>query len=84
MPVLPTEETAPPNLTEAVAKNPSSSTDSTASEHPAHDNEHTPGGEKASAQDMISKGPQVPKTMEEMPPKASKEEMRRRAEELNQ
>ncbi len=100
MPVHPSEEEAPTGLTEAVAKNPSSSTDSTASEHASHQNEHTPGdGVKATAQDFQSKGPQIPTSMDgsnpcerltahadgavDMPPKASKEELKARAEELN-
>ena len=45
------------------------------------DNEHTPG--KASIQDLQSKGPAIPHTMDDMPPKSSKEELRARAEELN-
>ena len=45
------------------------------------DNEHTPG--KASAQDFQSKGPAIPQSMDDFPPKASKEEIRARAEELN-
>ena len=58
MPVHPSEEVAPTGLTEKIAKDPSSSTPSTASDHEAHDNEHTPG--KASTQDIQSKGPQIP------------------------
>ncbi|MCJ1459508.1 hypothetical protein MMC28_009887 [Mycoblastus sanguinarius] len=82
MPVLPSEEEAPSGITEKVAKDPSSTTESTASEHENHDNEHTPG--KASAQDLQSKGPAIPMKMDDMPPKASKEELKARAEELNQ
>lgn len=85
MPVHPAEEEVPSGLTETVAKDPSSATESTASSHEGHDNEHTPGsGMKASAQDFQSKGPQIPMNMDDMPPKASKEELRARAEELNQ
>ena len=62
MPVHPSEEEAPTGLTEKVAKDPSSVTDTTASDHPGHQNEHTPGGAKAS--DFMSKGPQIPKSME--------------------
>lgn len=62
MPVHPSEEEAPTGLTEKIAKDPSSSTPSTASDHEAHDNEHTPG--KASTQDLQSKGPQIPMTMD--------------------
>ena len=45
-------------------------------------NEHTP--HKASAQDFQSKGPAIPQTTDDMPPKASKEELKARAAELNQ
>ena len=63
MPVHPAEEEAPTGLTEKVAKDPSSSTESTASDHEAHHNEHTPGYQTASSQDFQSKGPQIPMTM---------------------
>ena len=49
--------------------------------HGKDENEHTPG--KASAQDFQSKGPAIPQSMDDFPPKASKEETRARAEELN-
>ncbi|MCJ1374145.1 hypothetical protein MMC20_005377 [Loxospora ochrophaea] len=81
MPVHPSEEEAPSGIYEKIAKNPSSLTESTASDHTLHDNEHTPG--KASAQDFVSKGPAMPKTTEELPPKASKEELQAKAEQLN-
>lgn len=65
MPVHPSEEEAPTGLTEKVAKDPSSATDSTASDHESHRNEHTPGDTiKASAQDFQSKGPQIPMNMD--------------------
>lgn len=63
MPVHPSEEEAPAGLTEKVAKDPSSATDTTASDHPAHQNEHTPGG-TAKASDFMSKGPQIPQSMD--------------------
>ena len=44
MPVLPSEDTAPSNLTEKLAKDPSSQTESTASEAEGHANEHNPLG----------------------------------------
>ncbi|MCJ1233060.1 hypothetical protein MMC14_001014 [Varicellaria rhodocarpa] len=81
MPVHPSEENAPEGIYEKIAKDPSSATESTASNHSSHDNEHTPG--KASIQDLQSKGPAIPHTMDDMPPKSSKEELRARAEELN-
>jgi len=83
MPVHPSEEEAPSGIYEKIAKDPSSTTESTASKHEQHDNEHTPGG-KASAQDMQSKGPQIPMNMSDFPPKASKEELKKRSDELNQ
>ena len=46
------------------------------------ENEHTPG--KPSIQDLQSKGPAIPQSMDDMPPKASKEELKARAKELNQ
>ena len=68
MPHLPGEEEAPSNLTETVAKDPSSATESTASDHESHDNEHNPGsGMQASAQDFQSKGPQIPMNMSGTP-----------------
>lgn len=64
MPVHPSEEEAPMGITEKVAKDPSSATESTASDHEGHENEHTPHQSgKASAQDLQSKGPQIPMTM---------------------
>ena len=68
MPVLPGEEEAPSGLTEKIAKDPSSTTESTASDHEHHHNEHTPGsGMKASAKDFQSKGPQIPMNMDGTP-----------------
>jgi hypothetical protein len=64
MPVMPSEEEAPIGITEKVAKDPSSATESTASDHEHHENEHTPGN--ASAQDFQSKGPQIPMNMSGM------------------
>ncbi|MCJ1256052.1 hypothetical protein MMC24_003872 [Lignoscripta atroalba] len=81
MPVNQGEETAPSGIFEKVAKDPAQS-ESTASSHEAHENEHTPG--KPSVQDIQSKGPAIPQTMDDMPPKASKEELKARAKELNQ
>lgn len=57
MPVHPSEEEASSGIFEKVAKDPSSLTESTASDHESHDNEHTPL--KASAQDLQSKGPAI-------------------------
>lgn len=58
MPVHPSEEDAPSGIFEKVAKDPSSNSESTASSHKAHENEHTPG--KPAAQDLQSKGPAIP------------------------
>ena len=44
MPVLPSEDNAPSNLTETLAKDPSSQTESTASEAEGHANENNPLG----------------------------------------
>ena len=66
MPVHPSEENAPEGLTEKVAKDPSSNTESTASTHEHHHNEHTPGDIKAQASDFQSKGPQIPTNMDGM------------------
>lgn len=62
MPVHPSEEEAPSGIFEKVAKDPSSLSESTASDHEAHENEHTP--QKASTQDLQSKGPAIPLTMD--------------------
>ena len=65
MPVHPSEEEAPAGLTEKVAKDPSSTTESTASEHEGHVNEHNPLAHtreegKARISDLSNKGPQIP------------------------
>ncbi|ETN40207.1 uncharacterized protein HMPREF1541_04483 [Cyphellophora europaea CBS 101466] len=57
MPVHPTEETAPSNLTDKVAQE---SSDSTASDHPIHD--ENKGPVKATADDHKSKGPAIPES----------------------
>ncbi|KAI4140488.1 MAG: hypothetical protein LQ340_007863 [Diploschistes diacapsis] len=82
MPVHPSEETAPEGITEKVAKNPSSNTESTASEHPIHHNDHAPPEQiKATAEDyQANPGPVVP---DSMPPASSKEELKAKTEELN-
>ncbi|KAI9880752.1 MAG: hypothetical protein M1830_000641 [Pleopsidium flavum] len=82
MPVHPSEEEAPSGIFDQIAKNPSSATESTASDHALHQDDHSGGG-KATPQDLQSKGPAIPKNMNDMPPKASKEELKARAEELN-
>ena len=67
MPHHPSEEEAPTGITEKIAKDPSSATESTASDHEDHHNEHAPGAHgKASALDFQSKGPQIPMNMDGM------------------
>jgi hypothetical protein len=55
MPHLPSEENAPGGIFETIAKDPSSKSDSTASDHEVHKNEHDP----ISPQEFISKGPAI-------------------------
>lgn len=55
MPVHPSEEEAPSDIYDQVAKNPES-TESTASGHESHQTDKN----EASAQDFISKGPAIP------------------------
>ena len=55
MPVHPAEENAPSNIFDKVAKE---SNDSTASDHPLHD--ENKGPVKATAEDHKSKGPAIP------------------------
>jgi len=62
MPVHPSEEEAPSGIFDQIAKNPSSATESTASDHSLHQDEHSGGG-KATPQDFQSKGPAVPQNM---------------------
>ncbi|RMD42914.1 hypothetical protein DV735_g2193, partial [Chaetothyriales sp. CBS 134920] len=77
MPHHPSEENAPSNIFDQVAKE---SSDSTASTHPIHDAADKTDKAKASIQDFSSKGPQI---TENLPPAASKEELRAKARELN-
>ena len=96
MPVLPQEDNAGDNLTESVMKNPSSNTESKASDHPIHHNEHGTG--KAAASDFNSKGPQISDSkreesrycsfhsltsITELPEATSSQELKARAAELN-
>ena len=89
MPVLPSEDetqTGKGSITEQVAKNPSSNTPSTASDHPTHQGDRKPpsGGVKAQAQDFqATPGPVIPQDTSALEQPASKEELRARAEELN-
>ncbi|KAI9831506.1 MAG: hypothetical protein M1826_003396 [Phylliscum demangeonii] len=87
MPVLPSEEETSANITEEVAQNPSSNTESTASDHPIHQQaggSEGYDGSKARAQDFnATPGPVIPLTKEDLPPAASKDELKARAAELN-
>ena len=92
MPVLPSPsdeetQTGTGGITDQVAKNPSSKTPSTASDHPTHHGDRKPpfGGAKAQAQDFqATPGPVIPQDTSALEKPASKEELRARAEELNQ
>jgi len=79
MPHHPKEETTEGNLTDKVAKE---SKHSTASDHALHDEDHshTTSGGKAKASDHHSKGPVINQDIGEP---ASKEELKKRAAELN-
>ncbi|MCJ1364567.1 hypothetical protein MMC16_003679 [Acarospora aff. strigata] len=82
MPVHPSEEEAPSGIFDQIAKDPSSATDSTASDHPRHQGDNSEGA-KAAPRDFQSKGPAIPMSTDDMPPKASREELKARSEELN-
>ena len=100
MPVHPSEENTPSGITEKIAKDPSSTTGSTASDHPdrkclrsailvRHNlivalDENEYTPGKPSVQDLQSKGPVIPQSKDDMPPAASKEELQAKAKELNQ
>ncbi|KAF1355304.1 hypothetical protein BDV97DRAFT_101794 [Delphinella strobiligena] len=81
MPVHPKEETATGNITDQIAKE---SSDSTASTHPLHNEDHdvsSGGSAKATAQDhKATPGPVISQNIGEP---ASKEELKKRSEELN-
>ena len=59
MPVHPSEEEAPSGIFDQIAKDPSSATDSTASDHPRHQGDNSEGA-KAAPRDFQSKGPAIP------------------------
>ncbi|KAF3008811.1 hypothetical protein E8E13_010625 [Curvularia kusanoi] len=79
MPVHPAEETASGSITDKVAKE---SKDSNASDHPLHDEENqaTSGGSVAANAHKANPGPVH---ADNLPEPASKEELKKRAEELN-
>ncbi|KAF3048113.1 hypothetical protein E8E12_010459 [Didymella heteroderae] len=79
MPVHPAEETTSGSITDQVAKD---SKDSNASTHPLHDEENqaTSGGSVAANAHKANPGPVH---ADNLPEPASKEELKKRAEELN-
>ena len=79
MPVHPAEETAGGSITDKVAKE---SSDSTASSHQLHDedNQATSGGNVAANAHKANPGPVH---ADNLPEPATKEELKKRAEELN-
>ncbi|KAI9809319.1 MAG: hypothetical protein M1825_002610 [Sarcosagium campestre] len=82
MPVHKAEENTETGITEHIAKNPSSATESTASEHPSHQDDGSAG--KARAQDFnATPGPAIPQNMSDVGEPKSKEELRAKAAELN-
>lgn len=60
MPVLLSEDDAPGGIFEKVAKDPSSKSNSTASEHERHENEHTPGNHAQKILQSKGTGPAIP------------------------
>lgn len=80
MPVLPKEEEATGNLTDQIAKE---SSDSTASSHKLHqtDNNATSGGAATFEHHKANPGPVIADNLGEP---ASKEELKKRSDELNQ
>ncbi|KAI9887925.1 MAG: hypothetical protein M1823_000314 [Watsoniomyces obsoletus] len=91
MPVHPSEEetqTSTGSITEQVAKNPSSNTASTASDHPIHQGDQSGGKSNPSTQAKAEHfqsqpGPVLPQDVSAFEQPASKEELRAKAEELN-
>ena len=82
MPTHPSEEVADSGITEKVAKNPSSNTDSSASQHPDHKGDYSAG--KAQAADFqATPGPAIPQKMSDLGEPLSKEELQAKAAELN-
>lgn len=95
MPHHPSEENAPDGIFEKVAKDPSSKSESTASDDQGHKNEHTPIDPAATSAE--GPGPVIPDSeimfssrsylladvCVELPQAESKDELRARAAELN-
>ncbi|EXJ86358.1 hypothetical protein A1O3_03309 [Capronia epimyces CBS 606.96] len=76
MPQHPAEENTQSHIFDKVAKE---SSDSTASNHPLHDENKGPL-KQATSEDHRSKGPQL---SDNLPPAADKEELRAKAREMN-
>jgi len=70
-------------ITEQIAKNPSSNTESTASSHPAHNGGVTAGQKKAFEATGANPGPVVSEGVN-VQQEGTKEERRKKAEEMNQ
>ena len=84
MPVHPSEEETQSGITEVIAKNPSSNTESTASDHPIHHGHHGDDKVKAQAKDFnATPGPVIPQSADDLGEPASKDELKARAAELN-
>ncbi len=69
-------------ITEQIAKNPSSKTDSTASTHPAHNEDLTAGQKEAFQATGANPGPVVSQDVN-VQQEGTKEERRKKAEEMN-
>jgi len=69
-------------ITEQIAKNPSSNTESTASSHPNHDDDLTAGQKEAFRASSANPGPVISHVNVQQ--EGSKEERRKKAEEMNQ
>ncbi|EXJ80165.1 hypothetical protein A1O1_08307 [Capronia coronata CBS 617.96] len=76
MPHHPAEENTQSHIFDKVAKE---SADSTASDHPLHDENKGPL-KQATSEDHRSKGPQL---SDNMPPASSKDDLKAKAQELN-
>lgn len=99
MPVHPSEEEAPSGIFDQIAKDPASATKSTASDHPVHQGDKVEKDKASSQdfqskgpaipQSMDGKWQRAAviyllmRAEIDMPPKASKEELKARSEELN-
>lgn len=71
------------SMTEQVAQNPSSKTDTTASEHPRHKDDGRAGDKVDIRHHQANPGPVVHDNLDKVPQEGSKEERRMRMEEMN-